>query len=83
MFVAFSGTFDDGAADRALGHLALARGDLDQAVSRLESGLALEQGFGAHALAARTRRWLSRTLRERAADGDLERAAELERPATV
>jgi class 3 adenylate cyclase/tetratricopeptide (TPR) repeat protein len=73
LFVAF-GLFCDGAADRALGQVALARGHLDTAIAHLEAALALEERFRAPGLATRTRYWLARTLRERGDTADRQRA---------
>jgi tetratricopeptide (TPR) repeat protein len=81
MLVPFMGTSVEAAADRALGQLAAARGQLDEALGRYRSALALETGFGAPALAARTRYWWARALSERRAAGDLEEARALAREA--
>jgi hypothetical protein len=49
----------------------------DEAIDRYARALALEEGFGATALAARTRYWWARALLERGASGDSERAQAL------
>jgi tetratricopeptide (TPR) repeat protein len=72
--VAFGNTVIEGAADRAIGQVLATQGRLDEAAGHYERALALEEGFGATALAARTRYWLARALGERSAPGDLERA---------
>jgi class 3 adenylate cyclase/tetratricopeptide (TPR) repeat protein len=82
LFSAFLGNFCAGAADRALGQSALAQGDPDAAVAHLEAGLALEEGFRADALVARSRYWLARALLARGAPGDTERADHELRTAT-
>jgi tetratricopeptide (TPR) repeat protein len=74
LLAAFLGNFCAGAADRALGLLALARGDADTAIAHLEAGLALEEGFRADALVARSRYWLARALRARGGPSDADRA---------
>jgi len=74
LLIPFSGYLIESSADRARGQLAATFGRLDEAIERYESGLALEQSFGALALAARTRYWLARALVERGAPGDAERA---------
>jgi tetratricopeptide (TPR) repeat protein len=67
----------EGAADRGLGQLALVEGRLDDAVRHLDAAVALERGFRAPALAARSSYWLARALAARHADGDRKRAHEL------
>jgi class 3 adenylate cyclase/tetratricopeptide (TPR) repeat protein len=74
LLVGYFGEFCDGAADRALGQLALTRRDPDTAVAHLDVALALEERFRAPALSARTRYWLARALRARGSPGDHERA---------
>jgi hypothetical protein len=49
-------------------------GRYDEAVARYEKALAVEEGFGARALAARTRYWLAKCLLEREQTGDRDRA---------
>lgn len=84
LFAAFNCIFTDGAADRALGQLALVRGDHDTAIRRIESAIALEAKFGAPALEARSRYWLARALLARGAEADAQRAHdELERAAAI
>ncbi|MEY2434384.1 MAG: hypothetical protein QOC92_4109 [Acidimicrobiaceae bacterium] len=67
----------EGSVDRARGQCALVFGDLDRAVGLFEAAIALEDGFGAPVLAARTRWWMAKTLLERRASGDRERATDL------
>jgi tetratricopeptide (TPR) repeat protein len=74
LFAAFFGHFCDGAADRALGQLALAQDDPDTAVAHLHAALALEDDFRAPALTARTRYWLALALGARNHAGDDEEA---------
>jgi hypothetical protein len=59
-----------GAADRFLGMLAAADGELDDAIERYRQALGIEEALGARALAARTLLWLARALtaRNRPAD---------------
>src|SRR5262249_60262349 len=64
----------EGSADRGRGQVPAPLGRLDEAAAHYESGLALEQSFGAPALAARTRYWLARALAARGAAGDIARA---------
>lgn len=71
LLVGYSYTVIEGSADRARGQVFATLGRLDEAISCYESGLALEESFGAPALAARTRYWLARALAER---GDAGRA---------
>jgi tetratricopeptide (TPR) repeat protein len=77
LLVAFTGTHIEGAADRALGQALATQGRLDEACACYERALALEQGFEASALAARTRYWWARALAERGASGDVAQALEL------
>ncbi len=77
LLVGFTGTSIEGAADRALGQVLAVQGRLDEACSRYERALALEEGFEAWALAARTRYWWARALAERGASGDREQARAL------
>jgi hypothetical protein len=77
LLVAYTGITIEGAADRALGQLLAVQGRLDEAVQRYEAALALETGFGAAALATRTRYWMARALASRGVSGDAARAREL------
>ncbi len=77
LLVAFGMTLAEGAADRALGQVLATQGRLDEALDCYARALALEEGFGATALAARTRYWWARALLERGAPGDAERARTL------
>jgi class 3 adenylate cyclase/tetratricopeptide (TPR) repeat protein len=71
MLVAYTGVVIHAAADRSRGQCLATLGRLDEAIACYESALALEESFGAPALAARTRYWLARAL---AARGDIARA---------
>ncbi len=73
----FTGTLFEGAAERALGQVLAVQVRLDEACARYEKALALEEGFEAWALAARTRYWWARALVERGALGDREQACAL------
>jgi tetratricopeptide (TPR) repeat protein len=53
----------EGAADRALGQLETVLGDFATAQDEFEAALAIERGFGATALVARTLYWYARLLR--------------------
>jgi tetratricopeptide (TPR) repeat protein len=77
LLVAFFGALVEGAADRAIGQVLAVQGRLDEACERYERALALEEGFGADALAARTRWWWARALAERGGAGDVARAGAL------
>lgn len=77
LLVSYMFTTCEGAADRALGQLLFTMGHHDEAVRSYEAALALEEGFRAGALVARTQAWLSRALTARDAPGDLERRDEL------
>jgi tetratricopeptide (TPR) repeat protein len=77
MLVGWTGTHLEGAADRALGQVLAVQGRLDEACSRYERALALEEGFESWALAARTRYWWARALTERGGSGDAAHAREL------
>ena len=77
LLVAYTGTYLECAADRALGQVLAVQGRLDEACSRYQRALALEEGFEAWALAARTRYWWARALAERGASGDREQARAL------
>jgi tetratricopeptide (TPR) repeat protein len=74
LFVAYNGQVIEGSADRARAQCLATLGRLDEAIACYESGLALEESFGAPALAARTRHWLARALATRGAAGDGPRA---------
>jgi hypothetical protein len=74
LLVAYTGETLACSADRARGQVAATLGRLDDAVARYESGLALEESFGAAALAARTRYWLARALAKRGTAPDTSRA---------
>lgn len=70
--------------ERAIGIGRLAAGDVAAAVEHLRAGLDLEERWGAHAFAARTRWWLGRALRAAGEDDEARRlltraAAEAER----
>jgi class 3 adenylate cyclase len=71
LLVAYSGLVIHAAADRSRGQCLATLGRLDEAIACYEAGLAVEEAFGAPALAARTRYWLARAL---AARGDAARA---------
>jgi len=58
-----------GAVDRALGQLALARGDLDRAADAFTRAAELEARVGAPTLVARTKYWHARTLMAGPDDG--------------
>lgn len=77
MLLWFMGMTIEAAADRALGQALLPLGRFDEAVARFEAAKALEQGFGAHALVARTTYWHARARLERNAHGDQGLAIEL------
>jgi len=74
LLVAYDHTTIEGSADRARGQIFATLRRLDEAVAAYQSGLALEQSFGAPALAARTRYWLARALAARGNTSDAERA---------
>jgi DNA-binding winged helix-turn-helix (wHTH) protein/tetratricopeptide (TPR) repeat protein len=74
LLVTYGGETLSGSADRARGQVAATLGRLDDAVACYESGLALEESFGAAALAARTRYWLARALARRGTAPDTSRA---------
>ena len=67
-----------GAVDRYLGLLAAAFDRLDDAVRHLEAAVAINERMGARPWAAHSQRDLAEILRRRAAQGDLERAADLD-----
>jgi tetratricopeptide (TPR) repeat protein len=67
----------EGAGDRVIAQLLATIGRFDEAVSRYERALALEEGFGAQALAGRTRYWLARCLLDRDQSEDRGRAHRL------
>jgi tetratricopeptide (TPR) repeat protein len=71
LLVGYGYTVIESSADRARGQMLATLGRLDEAIACYESGLALEESFGAPALAARTRYWLARALATR---GDAARA---------
>jgi class 3 adenylate cyclase/tetratricopeptide (TPR) repeat protein len=84
LFAAFNCVFTDGAADRALGQLAFARSDYEDAVRRFEAAIALETRFAAPALEARSRYWLARALLARGGSSDSQRARdELDRAGAI
>jgi len=74
LLAAYSSQVIEGSADRARGQVAATLGRFDEAVAHYQSGLALEESFGAAALAARTRYWLAHSLAARGAAGDTARA---------
>ena len=76
MWIGFMGWLVLSAADRGRGQLAATLGRLDEAIECYEAALALEESFGARALAARTRYWLARALAQRGAQRDRARARE-------
>ncbi|MGH7337065.1 MAG: hypothetical protein ACREI7_05780 [Myxococcota bacterium] len=53
--MAYSGLVIHAAADRARGQCLATLGRLDEAIAAYESGVALEESFGAPALAAQVR----------------------------
>ncbi len=77
LLIAFRFSSAECAADRALAQVLAVQSRYDEAIDRYARALALEEGFGATALAARTRYWWARALLERAAPGDRERAQAL------
>ncbi len=77
LLVAFGMAAIEGAADRALGQVLATQGRLDEALDCYARALVLEEGFGATALASRTRYWWARALLERSAPGDRDRAQTL------
>jgi DNA-binding SARP family transcriptional activator len=74
MLVPYVATSIEAAADRILGQALLVLGQTDQAVRALEGALALEDGFRASALSARTAFWLSVALSTRGSHRDNVRA---------
>lgn len=70
-----------GVVDRYLGLLADTRGRLDEAENHLANAVRGNEAMGARPWAAHARSDLAAVLRNRQADGDLERAASLERAA--
>jgi tetratricopeptide (TPR) repeat protein len=83
MLVTFMGTTLEGAADRTIGLALLTLGRHDEALDRLRSARALEAGFGADALVARTTYWLARAHLARDAPGDVADARSLLAEATA
>jgi class 3 adenylate cyclase/tetratricopeptide (TPR) repeat protein len=81
LLVTYSGTVIEGSADRARGQVLATLGRLDEAIGCYESGLALEEAFGAPALAARTRYWLARALAMRGETARAQAEAEASRDA--
>jgi len=77
LLVPYHGIAVEAAADRACAQLAATLGHLDEADALYASALALEEGFRAPVLAARTRYWWARALAERGKQGDAERASVL------
>jgi class 3 adenylate cyclase/tetratricopeptide (TPR) repeat protein len=77
LLVPYEGTVVEAAADRACAQIAATLGRLDEADALYRRALALEEGFRAPVLAARTRYWWARALAERGKPGDTERAREL------
>jgi hypothetical protein len=75
--MAYGGIMEFGSIDGLLGRLAFNDSRLDEADELFASGLALEDSFGAHVLAAYTRLWWARCLLERDAGGDSVRAQAL------
>lgn len=71
------GVYCPGAADRYLGALAGLMSRHDEIDDRFDAALALEEGMGATALAARTRVWWARALVERGGPDDRGRARSL------
>jgi class 3 adenylate cyclase/tetratricopeptide (TPR) repeat protein len=74
LLVPYNGFQLEGAGDRALALCAATSGRLDEADALYAKALALEDGFRAPALAARTRYWWARALVERDASSDREHA---------
>jgi DNA-binding SARP family transcriptional activator len=75
LWIAGWATSLEGAADRALGQVDMARGNFEDAEAEFEAALALERHFGAAALTARTLYWYAQMLRTRNAGHDRVRAA--------
>jgi hypothetical protein len=75
--LAAGGLMEIGAVDRMLAMLAALRGRHDEADELFASGLALEQRYGAPAPAAHTRYWWAKSLLERDATDDRQRAEAL------
>jgi hypothetical protein len=82
LLVSFTGMTIDGAADRAIGQVLVALGRVDEAIGRYAAAAALEECFGAEALAVRTAYWHAHALRRRGAPGDDEAADDLLRHAS-
>jgi tetratricopeptide (TPR) repeat protein len=74
LLVPYNGNVVEAAADRACAQLTATLGRLDEADALYQRALALEEGFRAPVLAARTRYWWARALAERGKPGDAERA---------
>ena len=74
LLVPYHGIVVEAAADRAHAQLAATLGRLDEADVLYASALALEEGFRAPVLSARTRYWWARALAERGKPGDVQRA---------
>jgi DNA-binding SARP family transcriptional activator len=77
MLVSFNGSTIEAAADRSIGQVLSVLGRHDDAIDRLAAAQALEAGFGADALVARTTYWSARAHLVRNAAGDHEVARRL------
>jgi tetratricopeptide (TPR) repeat protein len=77
LLVVAIGVSIEGAADRSLGHLLATLGRLDAADDAYRAAAELEHSANFPPLVARTQYWHARTLLERDASGDRERAAAL------
>jgi DNA-binding SARP family transcriptional activator len=77
MLVTTTGLAVEAAADRATGQVLLTLGRVDEAIGHLATAMALEQSFGADALATRTGYWQARALLARRAPGDITTAGRL------
>jgi hypothetical protein len=73
MLAPYNGFQIEGAADRALALIAATTGRLEEADALYSKALALEEGFRAPVLAARTRYWWALALAEGGTPGDTER----------
>ena len=60
LLTSFTGVTIEAAADRVRGQLLLALGRADDAVDAFDAARAIEEAFGAHALALRTAYWQAR-----------------------
>jgi hypothetical protein len=77
ILVGMSGLSIEGAADRAVGHLLATLGRFDDADTAYAAAAELERSAGFPPLVARTQYWHARTLLDRDAPGDRERARAL------